>query len=190
MANYYTVYYANNGIPEEGLSPVWQTLKDITTGTDQTQPTIEEVGGGWYRFLVPLGVYENWVGVVDGTNSVSNSAERYVPVNVRFSDFSIDQERVTMNSVFDEDTDTITHAVFVNLNGELLQTDITNVQVDTYDEDSLLLYTVNTSTITNGFAMMTFNSPGFVSNRTYQSVVTVTTSNGNIIGGETFITVE
>jgi hypothetical protein len=190
MANYYTVYFSDNGVPKTGLSPVWSTLKDITTGSDQTQPTIAEVGGGWYRFPISLTPFQNWVGVVDGTSSVPNSAERYIPVNVRFSDFSVDQDRVEMNSVYDEDTDTITFAMFVSLNGSILQSELTSFQVQLYDENGLLLFTTSTTTHTNGFALLTQNAPGLVKNRTYQGVLTVVTTNGTIIGGETFITVE
>jgi hypothetical protein len=102
----------------------------------------------------------------------------------------VDQDRVEMNSVYDEDTDTITFAMFVSLNGSILQSELTSFQVQLYDENGLLLFTTSTTTHTNGFALLTQNAPGLVKNRTYQGVLTVVTTNGTIIGGETFITVE
>jgi hypothetical protein len=89
MAKIQKVYFANAGVPETGLSPVWLTLKKVSDGSDFTpQPAITEIGGGWYKFTQPTDLSEDLTGVVDGTVTLAD-ADRYVPVNLTPDDFGM-----------------------------------------------------------------------------------------------------
>jgi hypothetical protein len=88
MAKIQKIYFANAGVPETGLSPVWLTLKKVSDGTDFTpQPAITEIGGGWYKFTQPT-ITEDLTGVADGTATLAD-ADRYVPVDLTPDDFGM-----------------------------------------------------------------------------------------------------
>ena len=89
----YFVYFSDAGVPKTGLTPTWETLADDSGAATSDNPTISEVGGGWYRFDVKYGddtgpwkttgnVHKkDLVGVIDGGSSLSDS-DRYKPVCV------------------------------------------------------------------------------------------------------------
>jgi len=89
----YKFYVTDNGVPKTGLTPSWSSLKALD-GTDKSgsAPTINEIGGGWYKFevtygTVPFDVAE-LVGVIDAGSSLSNY-ERYVPVTISLRDLAL-----------------------------------------------------------------------------------------------------
>ncbi|MHC4543106.1 MAG: hypothetical protein ACYTDW_04640 [Planctomycetota bacterium] len=75
----------------------FESLKTLA-GVDKSNsaPTINEIGGGWYKFGVAYGTAPfdtgDLVGVVDtdknGENSLAN-AERYVPIEVRLDFYGL-----------------------------------------------------------------------------------------------------
>lgn len=75
----YVAYFANAGVPETGLSLTWESLKNVSDGSDFSQPSFTEVGGGWYKFTVTGD--EELVGVIDGSVTLAD-ADRYVPVYI------------------------------------------------------------------------------------------------------------
>ncbi len=84
---FYYVYFQHNGQPYPALTPQWLSLYTAGQGLNKLAlaPTIEEIGGGWYRFDIRYG-YAPWdltgedlVGVIDG-GEVLETAERYKPV--------------------------------------------------------------------------------------------------------------
>jgi len=90
----YKVYFANGGVPATGLSPVWNTLKNVSDGTDYTpQPSITEVGGGWYKFTFTPP--NDISGAIDGTATLGD-ADRYVSALLTADDFNLDN---TVSSV-------------------------------------------------------------------------------------------
>ncbi len=78
----------------------------LLDGTDkmEDEPTISEIGGGWYKFSVTYGTAPfdegDLVGAIDadknGTNNLAN-AERYIPVEVRLDFYAM--KRLTQKSV-------------------------------------------------------------------------------------------
>jgi len=83
----YTLYFQSAGIPREGLTPEFESLKVVSTGVDVVQPTIDEVGGGHYKF--DLTVAEPIVGVMDGGDVLDNR-DRYIPIHLHPYDFNLD----------------------------------------------------------------------------------------------------
>ena len=75
----------------------FESLKTLV-GTDKSgsAPTINEIGGGWYKFSVAYGTPPfdagDLVGVVDadtsGNNNLAN-AERYIPIEVRLDFYAL-----------------------------------------------------------------------------------------------------
>ncbi len=72
----------------------------LLDGTDKSasEPTISEIGGGWYKFPVAYGTDPfdagDLVGVIDadkdGTNGLVSS-ERYIPVEVRLDFYALER---------------------------------------------------------------------------------------------------
>ncbi len=96
---YIPFYVAEDGVALTGASAQmdFESLFALD-GTDkmEDEPTISEIGGGWYKFSVR---YDNapfdggdLVGVIDadknGNNSLAN-AERYIPVEVRLDFYAL-----------------------------------------------------------------------------------------------------
>lgn len=89
----YKVLITNEGLPTAGLTPTWNCLYDLD-GNDKSgdAPTINEIGGGWYKFEViygtsPFDVAE-LVGIIDADSSYSNY-ERYIGVIITVRDTAL-----------------------------------------------------------------------------------------------------
>ena len=92
-------YVAKDGQPLAGASAQmdFESLK-LLDGTDKSgsEPSISEIGGGWYKFSAAYGTAPfdggDLVGVIDadksGTNNLAN-AERYIPVEVRLDFYAL-----------------------------------------------------------------------------------------------------
>lgn len=92
-------YVSNDGEPLTGAAAQmdFEGLKTLT-GADKSgsDPTISEIGDGWYKFSVAYGTAPfdtgDLVGVVDadknGNNNLAN-AERYIPIEVRLDFYAL-----------------------------------------------------------------------------------------------------
>jgi len=92
-------YVAKDGVPLTGAAAEmeFESLK-LLDGTDKSgsAPSINEIGGGWYKFSVAYGTAPfdagDLVGVIDadkdGNNSLAN-AERYIPIEVRLDFYAL-----------------------------------------------------------------------------------------------------
>lgn len=93
----YEVYFANAGVPEEGLTVTWEYLKERDSGANEgSPPSFTEVGGGWYRFSYSPS--ETMVGVIDGSATLDD-ADRYVPCKFTTNDESLDAAISTRSTV-------------------------------------------------------------------------------------------
>ena len=192
MSNYRTVYITNNGAPATGLSPVWSMLKSLS-GVDQTQPTIEEIGNGWYRFADSMTTFDHWVGIIDSTFSVINDSERYIPIDMRFSDFDGEEiKEVFITPVYDEDSDSLTLICFLTINGKVITDSLllTSVTINVYNHSHDLVFSVNSSSFTNGIAVMTKNEPGIIANIGYYAESTFVTSNETFVTTDSFVSLQ
>lgn len=83
------LYDATTGVPLTGVVPTFATYKD-DLGTNLTQPTISEIGGGAYKFTPDITTNPNRgiVYVIDGTAAAS---PRRGAGYVRPEDFAVDQ---------------------------------------------------------------------------------------------------
>lgn len=191
MANFQSIFIRSRGIPATGLSPVFETLVDIQTGQAFTpQPTIEEIGNGWYRVISEINYPVHLLGVIDAGASINDQSERKIPVNFRYSDFDIDNKEVYVVNVIDEPSDSVTFLCYLLVNGKIQKTNLTSVSLLVYDSNHNLLFTLTTSSFTNGVAVLIKNTPNFVGNRSYYAVPTITTSNEIIESADTFAVIQ
>lgn len=97
----YKLYFTNNGLPQTGLSPTWYFFLKVSDGTAYTpQPTITEIGGGFYKFsITPT---EDVVGVMDGGTTLTSASDRYT-----FVSLSPNDTNMTMIANIKSATDTI-----------------------------------------------------------------------------------
>jgi hypothetical protein len=89
----YKLFLTENGVPKTGLTPTWSSLKTLdSTDKLSSAPTIQEIGGGWYKFSVTFGTapfnVTELVGVIDAGSSLSNY-ERYIPITISLRDLSL-----------------------------------------------------------------------------------------------------
>ncbi len=92
-------YVSNDGEPLTGAAAQmdFESLKTLA-GADKSisAPTVNEIGGGWYKFSVAYGTAPfdsgDLVGLVDadknGNNNLAN-AERYIPIEVRLDFYAM-----------------------------------------------------------------------------------------------------
>ncbi len=100
-------YVAKDGSPLAGgtAQMEFESLRTLA-GVDKSagEPSISEIGGGWYKFSAAYGTAPfdagDLIGVIDadknGTNGLGN-AERYVPVEVRLDFYAF--KRLTEKAV-------------------------------------------------------------------------------------------
>ena len=100
-------YVAKDGGPltSAAAQMEFESLRTLA-GVDKSagEPSISEIGGGWYKFSVTYGTVPfdagDLIGVIDadknGTNGLGN-AERYVPVEVRLDFYAF--KRLTEKAV-------------------------------------------------------------------------------------------
>ena len=178
------VYFSDGGIAETGLSPVFDTLKKVSDGSNVTPPAISEIGGGWYKF--DINPTEKLVGVIDGTASVVNGFERFVPVFFDQFDFLFE---VLLTLVFDEDSDSITFLAFIHKNGQR-QTGATLCEIEVFNSAHVSQFSISSSSITNGVFVLTKSTPGIVKNNVYYAVAKITLSGVVHESLDTYISIE
>lgn len=86
----YEVYCSNAGVPATGLTPTWAALKLRSSGANQSQPAITEVGGGWYKYAAAPTTGQVWIGAVD-CGATLLDADRYVAVRLAPEDVFLDR---------------------------------------------------------------------------------------------------
>lgn len=189
MSEVRTIYFANAGVPATGLTPTWNSLKNAVTGADITpQPSITEVGGGFYKFTADPGVGVRWCGVVDGGVSLTVNTDRYIPVLVGDSDLAKDT-MVLCTPVYDDTSDTLTFFVFMLRNGQIVEGG-TNAEVVLYDSGHSDLFTISGSSATNGVFILSKNTPGIASGEGYYCVGTITINSIDFVSVETMLTLD
>ena len=174
MANYHTFFVHNGGVPATGLAPTWQYLKHVVDGTDYTpQPSITEIGGGWYKYVTSLTDFQHIAGVIDAGAAIGN-ASRYISQDIRFSTLSEKEKKeVVVSCSYDEDTLALSFMVSLLINGELVTTGVTSLTVAVYDENHLQQFSENTTSFTNGIGIITTNNPSLTKNKMYYAIVSV-----------------
>jgi len=189
MSELRTVYISNGGSAATGLTPTWQSLKNVATGANITpQPTFAEVGGGFYRFTVDIGVGIQWCGVIDGGATITEPSERYVPFMAGDSDLA-KNTLVFCTPVYDETSDTLTFFVFMLRDGQIVTT-ASDAEVSVYDSGHTLLFTVSGSSSTNGVFVLSKNTPGIDSGEGYYCVGTITVNTIDFVSVETMLTLD
>lgn len=174
------VYFSNSGVPATGLTLAWNKLVKVSDGTNFTQPTFTEVGGGWYKFTI--NPTEPLVGVVDGSGTLANANERYVPVYFDPADYLFDARVVP---IYNANSDALVFAAFLLVNGTLAtNASLTNCSLTIYDSNNNALFTVSSVSPTNSTFIITKSSPGLSSNALYYVVATIT------YGGTTYQTID
>ena len=178
-------------MPATGLTPSFNSLVDIQTGdVIDPVPAIEEIGGGWYRIISNITYPTHYLGVVDAGDTINDPGERYIPINMRFSDFDLDNKEVYATNVYDQNSDSVTFLAYLLVNGRIEVSSVAQVTVAVYDANHTLLFSLVTTSITNGMAVLIKNSPGFVANRSYYMIVTIATGNELIASADTFIVIQ
>lgn len=190
MANTYVVYFSDSGVAATGLTPTWDTLKRVSDGADQSQPSISEVGGGWYKYTTTIPVGETWVGVINGGVSLGD-VDRFVPIDMRENDFDLDKfEEIFVTTKFDEDSDSLTLVVFMLRDGKLVESGITNMNIKVFTEGHVLQFDLNETTPINGVFVFTKSSPGLVKNTLYYAIAIATEASGTIKSADSYIALE
>lgn len=98
----YSVYLANAGVPETGLTLTWASFLKVSDGADPgDSPSFTEVGGGWYKFTyIPT---EDINGVVDGSGTL-NDNDRYIPISLSPQDALLDDNITHVDGRLTSDT--------------------------------------------------------------------------------------
>lgn len=181
------IYFSDNGAPATGLTPSFTTLKKVSDGSDVTPPaSVDEVGGGWYKFdIEPT---EKLIGIIDGGVALSINAERYQPVIFDVYDYLYE---IYGQPVYDEDSDSLTFLVFILQNGKLRKdVGLTDCEINVYNTAHTLMFTITSSSQTNGVFVMAQSSPGLTKNENYYVSITVTLDGVDHESNDTFIALE
>lgn len=180
------IFFKSYGSPKASLTPSWQSLKKLESGSDFTpQPTISEVGGGWYKYDIALS--EKLVGVIDGGSEILVASERYKDVLLDNDEKS---NEVIVIPVYNENSDVLTVIVMLHRNGRLVTADLTNCSVVFYDKTGVSLFTLTSTSFTNGVTVMTKSIPNFSENEVYYCVATITCDSESFVSADTFVTLE
>ena len=188
MANFRSIFITDKGSAKIGLSPTFSTYIDIQTGDAVTPPAIEELNAGWYRFFPALTPFKHYLGVIDAGSTITDPSERFIPVDVRYSDFDLDTKGVYVISVFDEDSDSVSFVAYLLINGKIQAGELTSAQIEVFDATHTSLFTLSTNSQTNGVFVLNKATPGFIANNAYYAKATIVTSNETLISIDTFIT--
>ena len=180
------VYFSNSGVAATGLTLTWEYLLKVADGTAFTpQPAFTEVGGGWYKFsIAPT---ESLVGVVDGSATLTISAERYQPVYFDIYDYLYE---VLLDPVYDEDSDALTFFAFLLQNGKRITASLTNCSISVYNSAHVLQFTISAVSNTNGVFVLSKSTPGLVKNTGYYAVATITCDGVDHPSIDTYISLE
>lgn len=175
------VYFSNSGVPQTGLTLTWRSLLNVSDGSAYTpQPTFTEIGGGWYKFTInnanPV------VGVIDGSGTIAASPERYVPVLMDPADYLFETNVIP---TYNPTLDALVFTAFLLVNGsQALNANLTSCSLTIYDNNNNALFTVTSTSPTNGAFILTKSSPGLNTNVPYYVVATI------VYAGDTYTSLD
>lgn len=178
---YSTVYITNNGSPVENLSPSWVIYRDTVSNTDVIpQASIDEIGNGLYRIVHNVDFGDRVSGLIDAGNTINSDSERFIPVAVDYTEQSSVTE-VFVASVLDEPNQAILFTSFIQNNGVIETTTPQSLEINFYDFNHNLLFTVNTSTQLNGVFIVSQSTAALtlLANRPYYIIATITLTSGD-----------
>lgn len=179
------VYFAKAGIPSIGLTPSFLTLKKSSDGSNISQPSILEVGGGWYK--LDINPTELTVGVIDSGDGTMSDSDRYLPFYTDINDYLFE---VLVTPVYDDETDSLKFLVFCLQNGRIRTTALTNCDITVYDSSHVEKFTLNSTSFTNGVTVLTKSSPGLVDDENYYVSAEITLDGVIHSSLDTFISIE
>ena len=136
--------------------------------------------------LIP---FNHYIGIIDAGASIVDPAERFVPVDVRYNDFD-DTSDVMVINVFDEDSDSVTFLTYILINGVILSVGLISAQIEVFDVNHSNLFSLTTTSQTNGVFVANKATPGFTANNIFYSRSTIVTTNGSVISTDSFITLQ
>lgn len=184
------LYVTEYGLPKEGLSPTWESLDKQDGSAVSPQPTFDEIGGGFYKFDVDISDGDIWVGVVDAGSDISSRTERYIPVTLRPGETVAEATySVYVSPVYDEDADAIEYLCFLQRDGQLV-TDSDDVELNVYDANHTLQFTLTSSSQTNGVFVVTKSSPGLTVGEGYYVVAEIVRNTVTYTSGEVFLVLQ
>ena len=77
----FLVIFTNNGVRQTGLSPTIDIYDLANNSKVINAASMTEVGAGFYKYdFLGQDSDKDYVAIVDGTASISNDAERYIPL--------------------------------------------------------------------------------------------------------------
>lgn len=173
-------YVTDGGYPKAGLAPTFKSLKKVSDGTDySSEPSIIEIGGGWYKYNLTLDPFVDLTAVIDAGAALTDNNDRYIYHEVRHTDTirQMGQDAVVIPT-YDEDTLALTFVVFLLSCGHIVTTGVSNASISVYNTNHTLQFTVSTGSFTNGVGVMVKNDPTLNDNETYYVELTLTTSQG------------
>lgn len=180
------VYFSDVGVPKTGLSLTWEYLLKQSDGSAFIpQPSFIEIGGGWYSF--DISPTEMIVGVIDGSATLTADTERYIPVYFDIYDYLYE---VLLTPVYDENSDSLTFLAFLLQNGKRITADLTNCSISVYDSVHTLLFTITSSSNTNGVFVISKSSPGLTANAAYYAIATITCDGVDHVSTDSYISLE
>lgn len=177
------VYFSNAGVPATGLLPTFTQYINVDTLVGATAPAITEIGGGWYKYPDTITDFDHIVGIIDGTATLAD-ADRYKSVELNQGDLNCGIT-VEVSQVYNEETDTLTLLVNAEQEGQLLQSGMTQMDIDIYDTTNTIIMTGSDSTLENGVGTFTLSVPTIEKNQIYYILAQVTLNNGAIATGMT-----
>lgn len=145
----YKAYFANAGVAVTGLTLTWASLKKVSDGTDEAaQPAFTEIGGGWYKYT--YSPTEDMVGVIDGSATITEDVDRYVPADFTASDTAITEITAARMGAL---TDWI--------NGGRLDLILDDILLDTGTTLPALISALEAGSYANYFADPAYNTVGY-----------------------------
>ena len=185
----FTIYITDSGVPKSGLTPTWLSFTD-SDGNAETQPTISEIGNGYYKFTVDIASSEVWMGTVDAGLDVINSSERYIPVVMRrYDSLTPIRSEVYVTPMYNEDADSLMFISYLMQNGGIVDSP-TNVSISLYDSTHVLKFTVSSSSSSNGVFVTTQNGPSLNSGEVYYAIASIEHDGDTHTSAETTLVLE
>ncbi len=179
------IYFSYENSPVAGLTPTWTTLKKLSDGTDVTpQPTITEIGGGFYKFdaLVPTG--EQWCGVIDG--GIANLDGRNLPWVMGCNDNPLAETEIVITPVYDEVSGTMQFMVFAIVAGQISQLS-EEVTLNFYDTTHTELFELNSTSPVGGVFVLSKANPVLNAMEGYYCKATLTIEGVDFASAETVV---
>jgi len=189
-------FVGSEGIKVTGLTPTWDGLKKRSNGSDVAEPSISEVGLGWYKYTATVPSDDAILGVIDCGATLSDTDNRYISVEHDYYDNKtlydeVETKEVIMMPVYDGDADTITYMVFLQENGEVIQTGLTSVSISVYNDAHVLQYTISSSSETNGVFVVAKSNPTLTNSKSYYAIATLTKDDAStVVSAETYVSLE